>query len=341
MDKLLILKEIETILENPQNIVITVHTNPDGDAIGSALALYHFLKKLNHQVKIIAPNHFPDFLAWLPGGNDILIFEQDAKTSRTILESATLLFCLDFNALSRSGSLVDDLKKLEIPRLLIDHHREPETESFIHCYSDTSVSSTAELIYELIAHYDFEKYTDSAIAQALFTGIMTDTGSFSHSINRPETFEITAKLIRSGLDAVWVHQQVYDTFSESRLRLLGHAISNCMLVFDEYATAVIQLSKEDLKLFNFQIGDAEGIVNYPLSMQKINMAVLVTEKKDTIRFSFRSKGSFSVHELAKEHFNGGGHKNASGGSLKTDLKAAVDQLIQVLPNYKKELLNSI
>jgi len=341
MDKNLVLKGIEKLLETPQNIVITVHTNPDGDAIGSAIALYHFLKKLNHQVKIIAPNHFPDFLAWLPGADDILIFEQDAKTSRTFLVEANLLFCLDFNALSRSGVLQDDLKRLEIPRLLIDHHREPETESFVYCYSDTAVSSTAELIYELIAYYNFEKYADNAIAQALFTGIMTDTGSFSHSINRPETFEITAKLIRFGLDAVWVHQQVYDTFSESRLRLLGHAISNCMLVFEEYATAVIQLSKDDLQKYNFQIGDTEGIVNYPLSMQKINMAILVTEKKDTIRFSFRSKGSFSVHELAKEHFNGGGHKNASGGSMKTDMKTAVNQLISVLPNYKEKLVNSI
>ncbi len=341
MDKILVLKGIEKILESPQHIAITVHTNPDGDAIGSALALYHFLRKFNHQVKIIAPNQFPDFLAWLPGAEDILIFEQDAKACRTVLEEASLLFCLDFNALSRSGALQDDLKKLEIPRLLIDHHREPETESFVYCYSDTSVSSTAELIYELIAYYDFEKYADNAIAQALFTGIMTDTGSFSHSINRPETFEITAKLIRSGLDAVRVHQLVYDTFSESRLRLLGHAISNCMLVFDEYATAIIQLSREDLQKYNFQIGDTEGVVNYPLSMKKINMAVLVTEKKDTIRFSFRSKGGFSVHELAKEHFNGGGHKNASGGSMKTDLKAAVSKLISVLPNYREDLLNSI
>lgn len=341
MDKTLVINEIEKILKTPQQIVLTVHTNPDGDAIGSSLALYHFLRKIDHQVTIIAPNHFPEFLNWLPGAENILVFEQDASGSREVLEQATLLFCLDFNALSRSGSLQDDLRKLEIPRLLIDHHREPEIESFVHCYSDTSVSSTAELIYELIAHYGFEKYVDSAIAQAIFTGIMTDTGSFSHSINRPETFEITAKLVRSGLDAVRVHQQVYDTFSESRLRLLGHAISNRMLVFDDYATAIIQLSKEDLSNYNFQIGDTEGVVNYPLSMEKINMAVLITEKKDTIRFSFRSKGAFSVHELAKAHFSGGGHKNASGGSMKTDLKTAVNALIAVLPNYKSGLLNSI
>lgn len=340
MDKTLVLKGMKKLLETRQHIVISVHTNPDGDAIGSALALYHFLRKFNHQVKVIAPNQFPDFLAWLPGAEDILIFEQDAKTSRLALEEATLLFCLDYNALSRSGSMQDDLKKLEIPRLLIDHHREPETESFMYCLSDILVSSTAELIYEFIAYYDFEKYTDNAINQALFTGIMTDTGSFSYAINRPETFEITAKLVRSGLDAVWVHQQVYDTFTENRLRLLGHAISNCMLVLDDFSTAIIQLSNDDFKKYDFQIGDTEGVVNYPLSMQKINMAVLVTEKKDTIRFSFRSKGNFSVHELAKSHFNGGGHINASGGSLKTDMKTAVEKLISVLPEYKKKLSES-
>lgn len=340
MDKSLILKGIAELLSSRQQIVITVHTNPDGDAIGSALAFGQFLQKLDHDVHIIAPNHFPEFLAWLPGADEILVFEQDVKGSRAVLAAATLVFCLDYNALHRSGSLQDDLFKLTVPRILIDHHREPELDAFLWAYSDTRVSSTAELIYEFIAYYDFDKYIDNAIAQALFTGIMTDTGSFSYAINQAETLEIAAKLVRSGLDAVWVHQQVYDTFSENRLRLLGHAISNCMLVFEEFSTAIIQLSKEDLQKFHFQIGDTEGIVNYPLQMKNIKMAVLITEKKDTIRFSFRSKGSFSVHEVAKAYFNGGGHANAAGGSLKTDMSSAVKQLIDVLPEYKAILDSS-
>ncbi len=328
---------IHQLIATPHKLVLTIHTNPDGDAVGSALALAAFLKANKQEVTIVSPNKFPGFLSWLKGSENILIFDQNAAVVRQVLQQSEYVFCLDFNGISRSGILQDDLRKLNCSFVLIDHHREPEVENFEWMLSDTSVSSTAELVFELIMQFGEDYFANQEIAQALFTGIMTDTGSFSHSINRPQIFEAVAKLIQNGLDAVYVHQQVYDTFSEDRLRLLGFAISNRMQVIDEFSTAIITLNKDDLNRFNFQIGDTEGVVNYPLSMNNAKMSVLITEKKDQIRFSFRSKGSFSVHELAKNHFSGGGHANAAGGSMKTSLSDAVEQLIKVLPYYKNQL----
>ncbi|HOI31168.1 MAG: DHH family phosphoesterase [Bacteroidales bacterium] len=337
MNRSLFLDAFLKILEIPHKLVLTIHTNPDGDAVGSALALAAFLRVHNQEVTIVSPNKFPEFLSWLKGADHILIFDQQAKEVKARLQTADYVFCLDYNGVSRSGALQEDLLKLNCPLVLIDHHREPETDSFKLMYSNISVSSTAEMIYELIAETDVEQLKNQEIAEALFAGIMTDTGSFSHSINRAETFNAVARLIENGLDAVHVHQQIYDTFSENRLRLLGYSISNRMQVFNEFSTAVITLSKDDLNRFNFQIGDTEGIVNYPLSIHNIMMSVLITEKSDQIRFSFRSKGNFSVHELAKNHFNGGGHNNAAGGNLKLSFKEAIDYLIKVLPFYKNQL----
>ena len=337
MEKKDFFKSIEQLLCRSNKLALTIHTNPDGDALGSALALSAFFKLHNQDVAIISPNKFPGFLSWLKGSEEVLIFDNQATEVKSELQNADMVFCLDYNGISRSGTLQTDLAKLDCPFVLIDHHRDPEFEQFRWILSDTTVSSTAELVFELIKYFGEDYLRNQEIAQALFTGIMTDTGSFSHSINRPETFESVAALLRNGLDAVYVHQQIYDTFTEDRLRLLGFAISNRMQVYEEYKTAIIALSRDDLRRFNFQIGDTEGVVNYPLSMHHIKMAVLVTEKQDQIRFSFRSKGSFSVHEFAKSHFNGGGHAKAAGGSLKTTFADAIEQLLKLLPFYKNQL----
>ncbi len=326
-------------LTDSQKIVVTSHSNPDGDAIGSSLALAHYLSDMGHDVSVLMPNQFPGFLQWLPGAENIIIFDQNAKLARSRLEESELLFCLDYNELSRSGSLTEDLRKFQGARFMIDHHRDPEIDAFEDYISDISVSSTAELLYQVLAEVSGNTIFTKNISTCLFVGIMTDTGSFSHSINRPETFEIVASLIRSGVDAVAVHQKIFDTFSESRLRLLGHCISNRMTVFEAYSTAIITLSRSDLADFNFQIGDTEGVVNYPLSMEKIRMSVLITEKKDLIRLSFRSKGDFSVHELARKHFNGGGHKNAAGGNMNDSLDNTFKHLLAILPEYADQLNN--
>lgn len=327
----------DAVIQSPKRITVLTHVNPDGDAIGSALGFAQFLRKFGHEVEVMVPNAFPGFLAWMPGASAIHLYDQDADTCNRILDQTECLCVLDFNRISRSGLVQDKLKSLNVTKILIDHHRDTDFDQFLCALSDTDATSTSELVAETILHYG-ESYLDESIATNILVGIITDTGSFSHSITRPEIFSVCAKLMEKAPSYNKIHQLIYDTFSEERLRLLGYAISNKMEVLDEYATSIISLSKEELESFHYQVGDTEGVVNYPLSMEKIKMAVLVTERQGVIRLSFRSKGNFSVHELAHQHFNGGGHTNAAGGTLNCSLEEALDKLHRLLPEYK-ELLN--
>ena len=327
----------DAVIQSPKRITVLTHVNPDGDAIGSALGFAQFLRKFGHEVEVMVPNVFPGFLAWMPGASAIHLYDQDADTCNRILDQTECLCVLDFNRISRSGLVQDKLKLLNVTKILIDHHRDTDFDQFLCALSDTDATSTSELVAETILHYG-ESYLDESIATNILVGIITDTGSFSHSITRPEIFSVCAKLMEKAPSYNKIHQLIYDTFSEDRLRLLGYAISNKMEVLDEYATSIISLSKEELESFHYQVGDTEGVVNYPLSMEKIKMAVLVTERQGVIRLSFRSKGNFSVHELAHQHFNGGGHTNAAGGTLNCSLEEALDKLHRLLPEYK-ELLN--
>ena len=328
---------LNSVIQHPTRIVIVSHLNPDGDAIGSSLAFSQFLRKLGHHVEVMVPNDFPEFLAWMPGADSIHIYEREPENCRQLLCDAESIVILDFNHPSRAGAIQDVLIELKTKKILIDHHRDPNLESFYCALSETHVSSTSELVAEVIMHYG-ESFLDESVATNALVGIITDTGSFSHSIFAPSVFSICAKLAEHAISYNVIHQLVYDTFSENRLRLLGYAISKKMEVLDAYSTAIISLKKSELESFHFQIGDTEGIVNYPLAMKKIKMAVLVTERQGVIRFSFRSKGQFSVHEFALNHFNGGGHTNAAGGTLTCSLEEALEKLHQLLPQYQS-LLN--
>ncbi|MBR4392241.1 MAG: bifunctional oligoribonuclease/PAP phosphatase NrnA [Bacteroidales bacterium] len=336
MQRELFFSSLDTVIQSPKHITVLSHVNPDGDAIGSSLGFSQFLRKFGHEVEVMVPNDFPGFLAWMPGASEIHVYDKESELCDRILDRTDCLFLLDFNHISRSGLIQSKLKTLNTTKILIDHHRDTDIENFFCVLSDTEVSSTSELIAETVLHYGND-YLDDPIATNILVGIVTDTGSFSHSIFRPETFSLCARLLEKASSYNKIHQQVYDTFSEDRLRLLGYAISRKMEVLDEYATSIISLNKEELELFNYQVGDTEGIVNYPLSMEKIKMAVLVTERQGVIRFSFRSKGSFSVHELAQKHFNGGGHTNAAGGTLSCSMGQALEMLHNLLPEYKELL----
>lgn len=329
-------ESFDIVNQSPKRFVVISHVNPDGDAIGSSLAFAQFLKKLGHEAEVMVSNDFPEFLAWMPGACNVHIYDKSSETCETLLKSADMLAILDFNHLSRFGLIQDSIKDLKINKILIDHHRDTDFSQFYCALSDTNVSSTSELVAEVVLHYG-ERFLDESIATNLLVGIMTDTGSFAHSIYHPETFSICAQLIDKAVSYNQIHRLVYDTFSEDRLRLLGYSISNKMEVLDEYATAIIALSKEELAQFNYQVGDTEGVVNFPLSMKKIKMSVLITERQGVIRFSFRSKGNFSVHELANKHFNGGGHTNAAGGTLTCSLESALKTIHEVLPEYKEKL----
>ena len=268
------------------------------------------------------------------------MYEEESKKAKGLIEGADVIFCLDYNAIHRSGVLRDMLKVNTVPRVLIDHHPEPELDDFQYIVSDTNTSSTSELLYEFMCEVDENFLLSPEIATCLYVGIMTDTGSFSFACNRPETFAITAKLLQTGIDGEMIHRKVYDTFSEDRLRLLGFSLSDALVVKKEYATAYIALSRKDLDRFNFRVGDTEGIVNYALSIEGINMACLLTERKGRIRLSFRSKGKLSVNDIARKHFNGGGHRNAAGGDVYDSLQKAIQLLEDLLPEYKDEILDA-
>ena len=335
----LFFERFDAVIQSHRRFVLACHVNPDGDAIGSVLAMAEFLKRFDKEVKMVVANDFPEFLHWMPGAEDFLVFEKDAEACKTAIAEAECIIMLDFNNLSRSGILHNEIGKTRCPRVLVDHHRDPDESQFYCSYSDTCVSSASEIVMEIILHYG-KAYLTESISTNLLVGIMTDTGSFAHSIYHPRTFELVSILVEKSMSYTCIHELVYDTMSEDRLRLLGFSINNRMEVLDEYATAIIALSKSDLDRFNYQVGDTEGVVNFPLSMDKIKMSVLVTERQDQIRLSFRSKGSFSVHELASKYFKGGGHTNAAGGTLTCSFEEAVALLKSVLPEYK-DLLKSV
>ena len=330
-------ERFDAVIQSPKCVVLACHVNPDGDAIGSVLAMSEFLRGKGHETKMVVPNDFPDFLHWMPGSQEFLIFEKDGEACKEAIAEAEVIMLLDFNNLSRSGILHNEIGKTRCPRILVDHHRDADLSQFYCSYSDTCVSSASEIVAEIILHYGKSHFTES-IATNLMVGIMTDTGSFSHSMYHPRTFELCGLLIERSIPYNLIHQLVYDTMSENRLRLLGHSINNKMEVLEEYSTAIIALNKSDLERFDYHMGDTEGVVNFPLSMKKIRMSVLITERQDQIRLSFRSKDDFSVHELAQKHFKGGGHTNAAGGTLTCSFEEAVKQLKAVLPEYK-DLLN--
>lgn len=325
----------DDILLNPKRFVLVCHVNPDGDAIGSMLAMGEFLRLKGHEVKTMCPNAFPEFLAWMPGASDILVFEQEAEACKTAIAEAEAIMMLDFNNLARTAVLHNEIGKTRCPRILVDHHIDPELDHVACYYSETKVSSASEIVAEIVLHYG-EQFVTEGVATNLIVGIMTDTGCFSHSIYHPRTFELMSQLVDKSMPYKLIHEMVYDSFTEGRLRLLGYAIGQKMEVMKDYAVAIISLSQEEMDRFDFQPGDTEGIVNFPLSMKKIKVSVLITERPDQIRLSFRSKGSFSVNDLANKHFKGGGHTNAAGGSTSMiGMAATISLLKDIIPEYEE------
>lgn len=328
---------LASVFRSNSTFAIVTHSNPDGDTIGSALALAAILNELGNQAKVLVPNMYPGFLSWLPGIEDAVVFEKQARLAKEIIQNARYIISVDHNALSRAGNICEDLMKTAAIRIMVDHHVDPELDSYDLAYWDTKVSSTAELVYRLILELGYRSLMSISVAENLYVGIMTDTGSFKYSIGNPSTFVAAADLIGLGVDGERINRLIYDTFSENRLRLLGFSILERMEVMPQYKTAFIALSLSDLKEFNHRIGDTEGLSNYPLTMQNVNLAVLITERKDQIRLSFRSKGQFSVNEFARSHFDGGGHPNAAGGTSKSTLEETISKLKSVLPNYEQQL----
>ena len=329
--------ELKKLLSTPKKVVIVPHKNPDGDAMGSTLGLCQFLKKLGHTATVIAPNDYPDFLKWIPGTEDVLIHEMDTKTSEAHILSADLIFTLDFNALHRCGAMGAPIANAEAIKIMIDHHQQPDTYAQ-YVYSDVSMCSTSQMVYHFIEKMERLDLIDIATGEALYTGIMTDTASFRFPLTTSTTHKVIAHLIDIGVEKSKIHNAVYDTNSFGRLQLLGCAMNNLRFL-ENHHTAYITLTNKELDAHGFKKGDTEGLVNYGLSLKGAKFAAIFIEHQEEsiIKISFRSKGDFDVNKFARNHFNGGGHNNASGGRSDLNLEDTITKFTTLLAEYESEL----
>lgn len=326
------------LLAQPQKIVITTHHKPDGDAMGSSLGLYNYLIQQGHHVKVITPTDYPDFLAWLPGNGEVIIYTESVEQSAGLIADADLIFCLDFNALNRINEMGELVGQSSAVKVMIDHHLEPQ-DFDDYRYWDINACATAQLIYTFITdELGNAKLINKDVATCLYTGIMTDSKSFSLPNTTSAVHRIIAGLMDAGAVNWHIYDQVYNNSSENRLRFLGICLSEKLEVLPEFNTAIITANKEDLVKYDVITGDTEGIVNYALSITGIKLAAFIVERPDKVKLSLRSKGEFPANDICKKYFSGGGHRNAAGGIFTGSLEGAVNQFKSILPEYKKLLI---
>lgn len=330
---------LSAFLKEKRRIVILTHWSPDGDAMGSSLGLANFLRKTGHDVSVVVPNDYPEFLFWMKGHDEVINAEKNKALAHEAIAASGLIFCLDFNDLSRINSLGEFVSQQMQPKVMIDHHPSPADLGSYQLH-DVSASSTCELIYRFIAMMNGTDKIDADIAECLYAGIMTDTGSFRFPSTTVETHRVIADLMAKGAQHSLVHNRVYDDNSESRLRLLGYTLSEKLNVMPEYHTAFFTLSNEEHDRFNYKKGDTEGLVNYALTIRGIVFAAFFSERDGKIKCSFRSKGNFDVNLFARANFSGGGHRNAAGGASDDTLENVVKKFKSLLPEYADQLKNS-
>ncbi len=330
-------QQIFSLLNQPQKVVITTHQKPDADAMGSSLALKHFLVKLGHEVTVISPTNWAGWVNWMQGAAEVLDFEKHTSKADEALNAANWLFCLDFNIFHRTKGMAERLKQLSCKKVLIDHHQEPDEASFDFGASDTGKSSTCEMIYDLIVDAGHAELIDEPIAECLYAGVVGDTGSFRFASTTASVHLLVADLKTKGLIHTKVHEKLFDNFLENRLRFVGHVLLNRMEVFYEYNTALIAIPKSDLQKFDIRTGDTEGMVNYPQTIQGIKLVALVIDREEERKWSFRSKGDFDCNTFARKYFEGGGHYNASGGRSSDPLEKTVEKFKQVMKENKSLL----
>ena len=325
--------KVEQWLNDYNKIVIISHVSPDGDAIGSSLGMYHFLKSLEKDVTVIYPNAFPDFLKWLPGIESVLKYDRNREVANKKIAEAEIICCLDFNALSRVDAMKEAIENSTAKKLMVDHHLNPEP------FCDVTISHpsiSSELVYRLITRLG--DYIDMTLecAQCIYTGMMTDTGGFTYNSNNKEIYYIISSLLAKGIDKDDIYRKVYNTYSEDRLRLMGYVLYEKLQVFDKFNAALIWLTKEEQKKFNYVKGDTEGFVNIPLSIKHVKFSVFLREdtEKNMIKVSLRSVGKFPCNKVAQDFFNGGGHLNASGGEVYDNMENAISLFKQAIIKYE-------
>ena len=321
------------LIESAQRIVTISHMSPDGDAVGSSLAARHLLRALGKQVTTVLPNHFPAFFGWMNGASDILIYENDNKAVQTAIVEADLVILLDLNSLKRINGVKPLVEQSKAPKLLIDHHLDPEQFTDV-IVSYPEISSTSELLYALIVQMGWGDRIDKACAEAIYVGMMTDTGNFSYTSQQPEIYAIISELLKIGINKDDIYRRVYTNYSEKRMRLMGYCLLNKMKIYPKQHTAVISLTKEELERFDFHVGDTEGFVNIPLSIDGINRSVFVREEEKKVKLSFRSQGAVPVNTIAAQHFGGGGHLNAAGGESYLSIAQTLTKLEFIILNLQ-------
>ncbi len=329
---------VEKWFARAERIVIITHVSPDGDAIGSSLGLFHFLDSQEKTVHVVVPNAFPDFLRWMPGAKDIIRYDRYAEFADKLIGEADIICCLDFNALSRIDKAADAVKSSQARKLMIDHHPDPADFCQI-TISHPEISSTSELVFRLLCGLGYFEDMTKETAECIYTGMMTDTGGFTYNSNSREIYFIVSKLISKGIDKDEIYRKVFHTYSEGRLRLMGYMLYEKMQVFPQFNAALVWLTKEEQKKFQYAKGDTEGFVNIPLSIKGVIFSAFLREdtEKDMIKVSLRSTGTFPCNQVATEFFNGGGHLNASGGEFYGTMDEAVERYKQALVKYEKLL----
>lgn len=331
-----IYRKLKKVLAPPIHVALLTHIHPDGDAIGSMLGLYWFLMKKGCQVSMAVPNDFPQFLEWMEGADRILVYSKQREKVKEELQHADLVFCLDFNEPGRLDEMHEILGGMDATMILVDHHPEPDVKADI-IFSDQEVSSTAELVYQMIEGLGDMDLIGTQIATCLYVGIMTDTGCFSFNSSRPRTFEVIQELLLRGIDKDRIFSLVYDNYSEDRMRLLGYSLEQKLVILPEHRTAYISLTRDELSRFNHAKGDTEGFVNYPFSVSNIRISTLFIEQDDYIKISFRSKGDFPINSFASKFFNGGGHKNAAGGESYEELAVTITKFENLIGKFSDEI----
>jgi len=331
--------QLKELISSPKKIVITTHRSPDGDAMGSSLALLHLLKQLGHTVSVITPNEYANFLHWMPGNKEVIVYEGNEKSAEIITAEADLIFLLDFSDLRRIAPFSDTVSKSNATKIMIDHHQDPDRDIAELVFSDTTACSTAQLVYEVMDSMGMTAYLNKEIAECLYVGIMTDTGSFKYASTTAKTHHIIAELITAGAENTKIHDLIYDNSSANRIKLLGYCLNEKLRLYPENNAAIISLTAEELDRFDFQKGDTEGIVNYALAIKGIKFAAFIAEKDGMVKLSLRSKGNFKVNLIAGKYFSGGGHMNASGGMSEKSVNETIKKLEQIINDYKNELNN--
>ena len=331
------IQEIYSQLTEQKKIAITMHQKPDADAMGSTLGLYHFLIQFGHTVQVISPTNWARWLDWMPNVDKVMDYELHKIKADAFLDTADLLFCLDFNHFGRTKLLASKLGSITCEKILIDHHQEPDVVSFDYGISSTAKSSTCEMVYDFIVGSGHRDKINLFISECLYAGVVADTGSFRFSTTHGSVHHMVAYLKEQGLEHTKVHEALYDNFLENRLRFLGHVLSNRMEVLYEFNTALVYITKADLLRYEIKTGDTEGLVNYPLSIQGVKLVGFVVDRDEERKWSFRSKGAFDCNTFARKYFEGGGHFNAAGGRDSEGIEKTVTKFKKAI-NENKNLL---